>query len=243
MPNYFYRPKFNPYSGFCAVLNNTINVCQQYHKLTEQFDLSVNVSELTDILEQREYTANLDFEPVWQSSNFDNSCNAHSICDPIKIKEKKYIFDKFFKLKNEEDYFYEKDKYITKNTLAIHLRGTDKSKEVVPPSDVRIIEHIKYFLDKYEEIDRIFLATDDYRYQKLIQDRFSDLLVFREKTISYDGSPIHFISDRTDIYKEVMMDCYLLSKCKYFLYCFSNVSFTSLMLGIDNMSEIRCLNT
>ena len=40
----------------------------------------------------------------------------------------------------------------------------------------------------------------------------------------------------------MVLDAYLLSETKYFLYCFSNVSYLALTMGINNFKKIDCIN-
>jgi hypothetical protein len=148
----------------------------------------------------------------------------------------------FFKLKDNEYYEVEKNKYINDKTLSIHIRGTDKSSEINPPSINSIFSKVEEMIDN-NEIDNIFLATDDIFYINNMISRFGSIVKYRKnKKISFDGRPLHFIDDRTELNKELMIDVYLLSESKYFLYCFSNVSYLALTMGINNFKKIKCIN-
>ena len=84
---------------------------------------------------------------------------------------------------------------------------------------------------------------DDMFYIDKIISRFGNIVkYYKDKTISLDGRPLHFIDDRTKLNKELMTDVYLLSESKYFLYCFSNVSYLALTMGINNFKKIKCIN-
>jgi hypothetical protein len=239
---YFYKHEDN-YSGFCATLNNTINVCFQYYKTYNNYILHIDIPELNKIFNFNSIIDNnsIDYKPIWEKSNFDNSSNAHTICDKNKIIEKNHIFNTFFQLRNLDFYQDKLNKFITPKTLGIHIRGTDKFREVPPPNNNDIISHIENMLNKHD-INNIYLATDDRYYQDLVFNRFGNIITWNNKKISEDRNPIHFINDRTDINIEVMTDVFLLSNCNYLLYCFSNVSYSALIMGINNFKDIDCLN-
>lgn len=240
--SYFYKKNENYEAGFCSTLNNTINICSQYHNYFGDFNLEIDVHELNQFFSFKKIQENSqDFEPLWLNSNFDNSSNAHTICDIDKVKRKKFIFDNFFQFKNIELFKENSTKYITEKTLGLQIRGTDKFREITPPTLDKVFRMIDNKIENYK-LDSIFLSTDDIKYQNALIKEFGDLVIYTEKTISKDGKPIHFISDRSVIFQEVMLDVYLLSQCKYFLYCFSNVSYSSLILGIDNFINIECIN-
>lgn len=241
---YFHKNEETQYPGFCCILNNEINVISAYLSDFPEGRLYIETSQLRDIFEFEDRPEGAqDFGPIWKSGmvKFDNSCNAHTLCDPEKIKNKNLIYKRFFRLKEENYYLAEKDKFICEKTLGIQIRGTDKHIEVTPPSNENIISHIRSMIDKHD-IERIFLATDDIKYKNLIVGEFGKMVSFRENTISTDGRPIHHTRDRSLINKEVMLDVYLLSQCKYLLYCFSNVSHSALILGIENFIDYDCIN-
>jgi len=247
----YYKPSVDKYAGFCATLNNTINICLHHYNIFNNYDVLLKVPEIDEIFDYKaslnafndsDYTYDIasDFK-YGISQKYDNSSNAHVIADKEKITKKNSIFENIFILKNNNLYEEERLKFINDKTLAIQLRGTDKSREVTPPNFQNIKKNIDEMLLN-NDIDNIFLATDDMVYQNFLISEYGDIVKFRNKTISKDGNPIHFIEDRTLINFEVMLDVYLLSKANYFLYTFSNVSYAALTLGINNFKKINCLN-
>jgi hypothetical protein len=99
-------------------------------------------------------------------------------------------------------------------------------------------------LEKHD-INNIFLATDDIYYQDLVIKNFKDLVRYRERTVSLDGKPVHFLCSKDERYRfdrEVMFDTYLLAMSNYFLYSFSNTSYLALTIGINNFKKIDCIN-
>ena len=262
--NYYFKPNRNNYAGFCATLNNSINVCLQYHKMFDNYELVLDVPELNQIFDFKNQNLKnlnaflykqkfhelpkevdiisfINFEPTWRNSNFDNSSNAHTVCDIEKVRQKNKIFNNFFTYKNLEIFEEESKKFINDKTLGIQIRGTDKTSEVNAPDVNNILNKIKSMLEKHD-IDNIYLATDDQYYKDLVLNEFGGIVKTRDVTISLDRRPIHFIDDRTNINLEVMTDVYLLSKCNYFLYCFSNVSYSALVLGVNDFKDIDCVN-
>ncbi len=236
------------HAGFCVIFNNCINVCKLHQEKFNNSDVLVDVPEINNLFNLRNikdlpYTYDIEsvFVDLVVKGLYDNSSNAHVICDSDKLIAKNKIYNEFFELKNIEDYEKEALKFIDDKTLAIQLRGTDKHNEVTPPSVEQIESHIKQMLSN-NTINSIFLSTDDIVYQNLLIEKFGDIVKYRDKDISMNGNPLHFIDDRTELNKDLMMDIYLLSKSKYFLYSFSNVSYLALTIGINNFEKIKCLN-
>jgi hypothetical protein len=233
-------------AGFGAIFNNTVNVCKYHYEKFNNNNIFIDNNEINEIFYTKEINNKdeylYDLEKSYDNSMYPNPSNAHVICDIEKVKEKNKIFNIFFKLKDIEYYEFEKNKYINDKTLSIHIRGTDKSSEVTPPNIEYIFSNIQEMIDN-NEIDNIFLATDDMFYIDKITSRFGNIVkYYKDKTISLDGRPLHFIDDRTKLNKELMTDVYLLSESKYFLYCFSNVSYLALTMGINNFKKIKCIN-
>ena len=109
--------------------------------------------------------------------------------------------------------------------------------------ETNIFDIIDFYLKK-DTFDQIFLSTDDLFYVNLLENKYGkDIVKYNTKnTIRYNKHPIHHSGDRTKLNKEVLSDVYLLSHVNTFLYCFSNVSFLSLIMGIDKFTEIKNLN-
>jgi hypothetical protein len=231
--------------GFGAIFNNTINVCKYHYEKFNNNDIFIDNDEINELFETKvvnksEYL--YDLEKSYDESMYPNPSNAHVLCDIESVKEKNRILNMFFKLKDNEYYEVEKNKYINDKTLSIHIRGTDKSSEINPPNINSIFSKVQEMIDN-NEIDNIFLATDDIFYINNMISRFGSIVKYRkDRKISFDGRPLHFIDDRTELNKELMIDVYLLSESKYFLYCFSNVSYLALTMGINNFKKIKCIN-
>lgn len=238
-------PSMRKPSGLGVILNNSINVCLYHFDKFGNYNIKIDVDEINeifntpDITSESYYDIETDFNSLSLSGNYDNSSNAHVVCDYEKVLRKNSAFENVFKLKYIDD--YKSSNLVNSKTLGIHLRGTDKYKEVSPVDTNQIIKHIKSMFDNYD-IDNIFISTDDIFYRDLLISEFGEIVRFNNHTIGSEKKPIHFIENRTDINKEMIKDVYLISQSPYFLYSFSNVSYLALTMGIKNFKKINCLN-
>ena len=171
--------------------------------------------------------------------------NAHTIADVENLKLKNKVFTSVLKIKEDkEEKFKQKfiDLGITEKTLGIQIRGTDKKTEVPEPNFDTIVEKID---DKFNHLDihNIFLATDDMKYLNLMKERYGDLVLYDNTIhISLDGLPLHKSHNRKLVNEEVLSSVYILSKCRHFMYSFSNVSLLALIMGADHHQTISNLN-
>jgi hypothetical protein len=252
----FFRSEFptmRPSSaGFGAIFNNSLNICEYHYKKYKNLDFLVQVDEISDLFntpeikfDSSDYTTNIESEFMSEifAGTYDVKSNAHMVCNNDFITEKNEIYNKFFSLKNSSFYESILNDYIDSKTLSIHLRGTDKSSEVGELNLENVKKHIEKMTSE-NDIEKIFISTDDIKYIDFINNNFSNYkIVYTEKNISKDGRPIHFdLSNRKKLNQELMIDVYLLSKSKYFLYCFSNVSYLALIMGIHDFDKIDCVN-
>ena len=232
-------------AGFGAIVNTAINICSHHYNKFGNYNIKIDVDEINDVFNtpdiksDRYYDIESDFYNLVFSGSYDNSSNAHVVCDYEKVMKKNLTFENMFKLKYIND--YKSNNLVDSKTLGVQLRGTDKSREISPVDEKQIIKHIKNMIDSYD-IDNIFISTDDILYRDLLISEFGEMVRFNDQTISLNNKPIHFIENRKDINKEMIKDAYLLSQCPYFLYSFSNVSYLALTMGIKNFKKINCLN-
>lgn len=234
-------------AGFGAIFNNTVNVCKYHYEKYGNSDILIKNDEINELFKTNisygldEYVNDLETE--YDQSGYPNDSNAHVICDKEAVLSKNKIYNMFFELRDLDYFESKRTMLIDDKTLSIHLRGTDKQTEVRPPTPFEIYQSIKGMMDK-NDIDNIFLATDDVRYQDFIISKFGKIVRFLDdKEISSNGQPLHLRNmDRSILNKQLMTDVYLMSKSKFFLYCFSNVSYLALTLGINDFHKIDCLN-
>jgi len=227
------------FTGFCIKVNALIQYTQEHIYNYQNVDIKYDVPELNCV-----YDINPPTENILYCGVNNNSSNSGVVIDVEQVKLKSIVFNNIFKIKDAGELNQLANCLITSNTLAIHLRGTDKDSEVPKVEDSKIISYIQSFLIEHPDVDKIFIATDDEHYRKLILNNF-DNVIFNDCIRSSDGSPIHLYSKYPSdlLYREVLRDCYIISKCKYFMYCFSNVSFLAMIMGIDTFSEVQCINS
>jgi hypothetical protein len=224
-------------AGFGVIMVSAINAIEFSKKVLRSDDVQVQVREVS-LLFNLKYKAKkmknrLDLEALIEASSFTTTSNAHDFGNTQDIRYKNQIFHNYFEFRNLDNLIALENELISARTLGVHLRGTDKAGEIQPPSKIKIVENIKVVVDKYS-IEKIFLATDDIEYVKLLENAFGTLLIRPTKRrISTNGKAIHLKSFRKNLNREMIEDVYLLSKCPYILYSKSNVSYLAVIIGLE----------
>ena len=169
---------------------------------------------------RRIYTAPDGFKIPWCACNYKKNFD-------LKFREKiSNIIKKYIKIKqsilNKIDCFFKKN-IAGKTTVGIHVRGTDKYKEVRPVKLSNVIDIANTFSNC-----QFFVASDE---QKII-DRLKREL--NGKVISYDAwrtlnnVPIHYSKEKqcnkAKCGEDVLIEVALLSICDIFIHSHSNVS-------------------
>lgn len=245
--------RFNyPYKGFCSIVCAVIDIALEHYFVNKNLNCYVSDSQILELFDnicisnENSYDAG----SWWLERFFGNQLycpeyNAHTIADVENLKLKNKIFTSVLKIKEDkEEKFKQKfiDLGITEKTLGIQIRGTDKKTEVLEPNFDTIVEKID---DKFNHLDihNIFLATDDMKYLNLMKERYGDLVLYDNTIhISLDGLPLHNSHNRKLVNEEVLSSVYILSKCRHFMYSFSNVSLLALIMGADHHQTISNLN-
>ncbi len=108
-----------------------------------------------------------------------------------------------------------------KRTIGIHLRGTDKYKEIKPVNlELIFAEANKYQCDQY------LIATDE----QILLDKAISLLnkpvIYYNSYRSTDGQPLHFSNypHKAQLGEEILIEAKLLSVCDRFIHTRSNVA-------------------
>jgi hypothetical protein len=222
-------------AGFGVIVVSAINAIEFSKIALGSDDIAICVPEIdrhfviTKSLKKS--VKRMDIEPLLLEGPFLTRSNAHDTNDISSIAQKHNIFHEYFAFRNLGVLEEVARSLITPSTLAVHLRGTDKVGEIAPPSDEIVVKNVQAFLDHYG-LDRIFLATDDLRYLKLMKESFGDKVVTgKNRKWSSNGRPLHLGYWRGQRNLELVEDVYLLSSCPYFLYSSSNVSYLSLVIG------------
>lgn len=118
--------------------------------------------------------------------------------------------------------------------LGLHYRGTDKNKasdETNYVSEADFIALADDFIGSHPEVEVIFIASDEIRFIEAFQRRYPD------HKIVYSGEVVHHkVSLKKNNIKKgehAILDCLLLSRCKYLLKCQSALSGFSKILNPD----------
>jgi hypothetical protein len=155
-----------------------------------------------------------------------------------KVDRFRNIVKKYIKLKNNTsdkiNLFY--DKYMSnKKVIGIHFRATDKPEELLAylsntGRQVRLLS-IDDFINEANKHNPevIFLSTDCNKSKQRALD-LSDKVIFTDCFRSDTNYPVHYGSS-PDRCEEVIIDCYLLSKCNHIIHALSNVPQSALYLN------------
>jgi hypothetical protein len=108
-----------------------------------------------------------------------------------------------------------------RRVLGVHYRGTDKHSEAFPVSHDCAIRNIAFYIEKFPETDAIFVATDDSTFlSALAASAPSRPVITREDSCrSMNGQAVHYRTDidRMAMYRDALVNCLLLSRCKALL--------------------------
>ena len=133
------------------------------------------------------------------------------------------------------DLFWKKNLSLYNYVIGIHLRGTDKDKNIggrkVLPSEY--YKYIDYLLNKHNN-SIIFLATDDPSYLFIVKEKYKEKIVYIDD-IARNSSNILYC-DLGNNYKkgeDVLIDCLCLSKCDFLIHSSSAVSEFAIYYNIN----------
>ena len=147
---------------------------------------------------------------------------------------KKNTYKKYLKFNSQIQQYLDEKLFQICNSdeiLGVLCRGTDYTKrrtygEHIQPETKKVIEKVKQFIEKYPQINRIYVATEDNEIYETFKKEFKDLLIENSQyKYSYDNNSTKLLSqlsiDRKNhnysLAKEYLFSIYLLSKCKYFI--------------------------
>ena len=180
-------------------------------------------------------TGAVDVRRSQQTANTKWPGGAHNPIKMEEIKELNAAFTHHFKIWERHLDWVLLPEQAKGPILGIHLRGRDKYREIVPPSNNQILMAVRRFL-RDNPVSGIFLATDDVKYHKLLRRNFPTLLLPNPRTpTSRSRRPSHlgYSSDDKllELDESATLDVISLSKCEYFMYSKSNLSYFSLIIG------------
>jgi hypothetical protein len=239
--------------GFTSIVNEIIGLSKIHYSKWGNYKVIVEDTQVLELFENIYTPEETDifydvsdiFFRDFDRGNFNNLYNAHTLVNIEDIKTKKV--SNILKLKPTINRLLEttkktiigEDKYV-----GLQIRGTDKSTEIPIIEIENVYRHIDKSLLFDDEIKKVFLSTYDIYYREMLLKKYgNDVIIFNQNNlISYDNKPIHKKNDRKRVNFEVMSDVYILSKCDYLLYCFSNVSFLALSMMNDYNKKIININ-
>ena len=240
------------HKGYTAIINQAIDIAVDHFIRHNNTDLVISDAQILDYFtpvhtfNKYDYSAaNVFLDNFRKNQTRHNIHNAHTPADKDDLRLRHKILNRILSPKSfltNEIADLLTTLSIDDRTLGIQLRGTDKVTEIPKTPDNIIINSITKTINQYQ-LSKLFLSTDDNYYLELIKNNFKEILVYnKNNVISYDNKPIHFSENRKQINKDVLLDAYILSNCKYFLHCFSNVSYLALTLGSQNQKYIKNIN-
>ena len=253
MKKTFIRIDSRSSAGFATTFNDIIKMCRIHKIIFGNCDLKIINDQICEIFNFEESDIeNLESKKILEEYflskeiDFDfKTVTAHEKLNLNVLRDKNFVYHNIFKMKLELE--NEIDIKISelinvKKTLGIHLRGTDKHIEVRPVDMKVIFDKINKMIEE-NDIKYIFLSTDDYKYYQMLVEKYGEMVIrHKGNLISQNGRPIHFVQDRRRINREAMLDILSLSRCSYFIYNHSNLSYLALTIGLNNFKIIECLN-
>ncbi len=159
---------------------------------------------------------NVDAVPRLPHDNTSYPCNQQLGLDLTRLAKLKAAYARHFKIKRT--FTAAAERTISKPTLGIHYRGTDKKREVPRRSYQEVLD----LCPKYE---RVFLATDEVAAMKFFQERIPGLITLPcSRSTNHQG--IHELFARQGgLAEEAMADMTCLSRCE------------TLVIGRGNFSD------
>jgi hypothetical protein len=116
-------------------------------------------------------------------------------------------------------------------TIGLHIRGTDKFREVLPVPEDLILQTVERVAGNCRDDWRLFVATDEQQILEKIKNYFGSRVVHQDAIRSLNGDPIHTPDANTnDPYRlgcEAIFDAYCLARSNIFVGCQSNLSLFS----------------
>lgn len=242
--------RFNySYKGFCSIVCGIIDMALEHYITNHNFNIEVFEEQTLKLFDNISPKTNQTYNvgSWWLERYFSNQIyqgqyNAHTPANMGNLKVKNKVYSNILKIKDGYlEKFETKRAYlgIDKDTLGVQIRGTDKKEEL---PEIKI-ESIFNSIDSIGK-QKIFLATDDKYYLDCLLNRYGSRIIYDHSLQISSGSQSihHNCLNRSQVNEEVLSSVYLLSKCSYFLYSFSNVSLLALIMGVNNFQLIDYLN-
>lgn len=219
--------------GFGVLMNKAISIIAKHQDNHGNYDVAIDEPQI-----------NTFFKHVKQrhQDKFEIKSNKDLITES-KIRDQAHRPHNIHKLKKQFDAFtgvfqiaFTK---VNSHKFGIHLRGTDKATEIASPDMNVVYHHIDEWLKQHDD-NYVFLATDDNKYLLDLLERYPNKIKCNQSHIrSNDGKPIHFDKElRPRLNFELFTEIGQLASSAQIGYCYSNVSYLALTIGIHNFKNI-----
>ncbi|QPK62483.1 hypothetical protein IVG45_16730 [Methylomonas sp. LL1] len=148
--------------------------------------------------------------------------NASKISEKMSLNHANYLLNKYLTISNDIQQYvnlFVQENFSLNGTLGIHFRGTDKTSEASRVKWEYVKQCISNYLEKHNQVDTIFVASDEIAFIEWIKAEFNyrlRVVSHNDQEISRDGKPIHANPNKGCNYtkgKEALINCLLLSKC------------------------------
>lgn len=219
--------------GFGALMNKAIAIIAEHYDKYKNYNVAIDCPQIKEMFPHIPRRHKFDYIIKSQrdlifNTLIDEQTHAPHDFEKLKLQHEAYI--NVFQIQVNSK---------NKHKFGIHLRGTDKSTEIAPPKLLTVYHHIDEWLAKDPD-NYIFLATDDNRYLVTLMEKYGDKLKCNpDHTRSNDAKPIHFdFENRPKLNWEMFKEVAQLASSTQIGYCYSNMSYLALTVGINNFESI-----
>lgn len=130
-----------------------------------------------------------------------------------------------------------------KKILGIHFRGTSYKRSPghpFPATKKQMFEITKNLINK-ENIDKIFLVTEEQNYLNFFKKKFPNKVIYIKSCYRSDKNDAFEIYPRDrhryKLGREALLETLLLSKCDYFIYLCSNISSAAISFNLNQKQK------
>lgn len=252
----FYVIKRTPGTGMFSNITfilNHLKICQKHN-----FIPIIDMENFITIYNEKEKIKN-NFN-AW--NYYFNNLSSYSLNEVYKSKNVLITSDKFFhffsynidkdpelakllnshiKINKYMTTCYQKiyQKFNKKKILGIHFRGTSYKRCAGHPLPATIRQMYKMTekLLSENEIDNIFLVTEEQNYLNFFKKKYGKKLIYLESSYRSNKNDAFKIYPRNlhryKLGREAVIEALLLSSCKYFIYLCSNISSAAIGFNIE----------
>lgn len=201
-------------------INNNSNAWEYYFKNLSKFSLN------------EVYKSN---KVIITNDKFYNTFK-YNLSQDIELKD---LFNKEIFMSDNLFRIFEliKKKYLNKKVLGIHFRGTSYKQSPghpFPATKKQMINIVNKIIHK-NDIDIIFLSTEEKQYLELFKKEYKDKIFFLNSPYRSNKNNAFKVYPRPNhrykLGREILIETFLLSECDHFIYVNSNVSSAAIALN------------